>query len=77
MLLRMNRRWFSLPVMDDLSFVQSKLKEMAPGDLVPLAEASGVPAPTLAKIRLNATKNPRFGTVQKLAAYLRSVETAA
>jgi hypothetical protein len=44
---------------------------------VPLAEASGVPAPTLAKIRLNATKNPRFGTVQKLAAYLRSVETSA
>jgi transcriptional regulator with XRE-family HTH domain len=62
--------------MDDLALVRVELDKLEYKDLPALADATGVPAGTIAKIKCNVTKNPRYDTVAPLAGYFRRVIAA-
>lgn len=61
---------------DLLAFVVRNLRESV-GRWREIAERSGVPYPTVAKIGQGATKNPRIESVQSLANYFASQKEAA
>lgn len=46
-------------------------------DLGPVATATGVPLPTLVKIKYGQTQNPRIGTVIRLIDHFRPEQEAA
>ncbi len=56
--------------MDLLTPVLERLKSATEADMREIAEATGVPAPTIAKLKYGQTDDPRISTVQKLYAHL-------
>lgn len=61
--------------MDLLTPVIARLGELSESDMRKLADASGVPAATIFKIKYGQTPNPRVRTVEKLYSHL--IERAA
>ena len=61
----------------DTSSVIAAVKACTESQLREVAEATGVPAPTLAKIRYGVTDDPRSSTVDKLRAYFAQRTTRA
>lgn len=61
----------------DTSAVIAAVKACTESQLRDVAEATGVPAPTLAKIRYGVTDDPRSSTVDKLRAYFATQRPAA
>lgn len=58
--------------MDDFTLVKAELDKREYHELPGIQAESGVPIGTMAKIKCNATLNPRYGTVRALADYFRS-----
>lgn len=58
--------------MDDFIFVKAELDKRDYSDLPLIQDESGVPIGTMAKIKCDATLNPRYRTVRTLADYFRS-----
>ena len=56
--------------MDMLTPVMEKLKTSTEADVRAIADESGIPAPTILKIKYGQTPNPRVLTVQRLYAHL-------
>jgi predicted transcriptional regulator len=56
--------------MDMLAPVLERLKAASEADVKAISEATGVPAPTIAKIKYGQTPNPRVMTVQRLYSHL-------
>jgi transcriptional regulator with XRE-family HTH domain len=57
--------------MDDLSLVRAELQKLEYKDLPALADATGIPAGTIAKLKCGVSKNPRYKTIAPLAGYFR------
>lgn len=58
------------------SVVSSRLKALKLAELEVLAQQSGVPFPTLLKIRMGTTPNPGLETVRKFYALLPDTATS-
>ena len=62
--------------MDDmLLYILNRLPQ-ARGELQQLATATGIPYPTLIKLRTGETTDPRISTVQRLIDHYRAAEGA-
>ncbi|MFO0453077.1 MAG: hypothetical protein ACK52I_31195 [Pseudomonadota bacterium] len=55
----------------------ARIQSMRIADLGPVATATGVPLPTLVKIKYGQTQNPRIGTVIRLIDHFRPEQEAA
>ena len=58
--------------MSELHVVIDQLKAEPPRRLRDVATGAGIPYGTLRKLRAETTRNPRYGTVEKLLAYYRA-----
>jgi hypothetical protein len=55
----------------------ARIQSMRIADLGPVAVATGVPLPTLVKIKYGQTQNPRIGTVIRLIEHFQPTAEAA
>lgn len=63
--------------MDLLTPVIERLRRMTEAQVAQLSAATGVPAPTIAKIKYGQTPNPRVLTVQALYQHLFETQEQA
>ena len=62
--------------MDIFNPVLDRLRQSSEADVRALAERTGVPKPTIDKIKFGQTPNPRVRTIQRLYSDLFERETA-
>lgn len=63
--------------MDIFTPVRDHLKALPESQVEALAQATGVPLPTLLKIKYGQTENPRVATVQAVYTHLWPADTKA